>query len=82
MVLFVVFLLVFENHDKVQAHRELLVIKERINDFAHEVTGDNIHITMTYGVACDASKTLEELVNEADNKLYEGQRNGRNQIVS
>jgi len=76
------FLLVFENHDKVQAHRELLVIKERINDFTHEVTGDNIHITMTYGVACDASKTLEELVNEADNKLYEGKRNGRNQIVS
>ena len=76
------FLLVFENHDKVQAHRELLVIKERINDFTHEVTGDNIHITMTYGVACDASKPLEELVNEADNKLYEGKRNGRNQIVS
>lgn len=76
------FLLIFENHDKVETHRALLVMKERINGFTHEVTGDSIHITMTYGVACDASKTMEELVKEADDKLYEGKRNGRNQIVS
>ena len=45
--------------------------------------GDNqVYITMTFGMVCDSSKALKDLLRDADDKLYSGKNNGRNQIVT
>ena len=40
-----------------------------------------ICVTMTFGVACDATLEIEELIELADDKLYEGKSAGRNCII-
>lgn len=40
-----------------------------------------IQVTMTFGIVQVNGNTIDELLKEADNKLYEGKNNGRNQIV-
>ena len=44
--------------------------------------GNEISVTVTIGLAFyEPGKSLDELVKEADDKLYEGKENGRNQVV-
>jgi PleD family two-component response regulator len=37
---------------------------------------------MTFGLICDPDKDIPALLKEADEKLYIGKTNGRNQVVS
>ena len=48
----------------------------------HTAEGSVFHITMTLGVATER-KGMEfaEVVKEADDKLYKGKHNGKNQVV-
>lgn len=57
-------------------------LRKRISDNVILYAGNEIRVTVTIGLAFyEPGKTLDELVKEADTKLYEGKENGRNQVV-
>lgn len=75
------FLLIYQlDYDGTKARVEQLQKAIREYDFTY---GDNeIRITMTFGVeAGHKEESYEERVKRADNKLYIGKNNGRDQIV-
>ncbi len=75
------FLLIYQlDHDGTKTRVEQLQKAIREYDFTY---GDNeIRITMTFGVeAGHKEESYEERIKRADNKLYIGKNNGRDQIV-
>lgn len=75
------FLLIYESdfestRDKV----EQLMVDIRESNFEYE--GQSVQVTMTIGVkAMEANVPYEKIIKVADDNLYSGKRNGRNQIV-
>ena len=44
--------------------------------------GEGLSVTMTFGLcSCENAATLDDLIIEVDDLLYEGKKNGRNQLV-
>ena len=76
------FLLVYENHTLSETISCLEQLQEELRNFAHNIEGTELFITMTFGVACDANLELEQLIELADDNLYKGKTSGRNCIVS
>lgn len=76
------FLLVYENSRLEEAYEALKLMLEDIRGACVQSGDDQIYITMTFGMACDSSKDLKDLLRDADDKLYYGKNNGRNRIVT
>lgn len=76
------FLLVYENSRLDEAYESLCALQEEINNTRIPFEDMEINVTMTFGMACDPAKDLKELLREADDRLYYGKNNGRNQIVT
>ncbi len=76
------FLLVYEGLDTEAAYQQVSGIRKRLSEMVHRVPGDDIHVTMTYGIVCDSAKKPEELIKAADDKMYIGKNNGKDCIVS
>ena len=59
-------------------------LREKIEQSRFVFQGDTIPVTISIGVAmlCDADKTSMDLIRNADAKLYEAKRGGRNRVVS
>lgn len=76
------FMLVFENHTLEETLSCLHQLQTELREFVHTIEENEIYVTMTFGVACDATLKMEELIELADNKLYEGKSAGRNCIIS
>lgn len=77
------FLFVYDNMDLDTAHKEMENLLEQIREMIINYGDQEIHITMTFGIAQGGINTnVIELLEQADAKLYEGKTNGRNQIVS
>ena len=74
-------MLVFENHSMEETRPYLEQLQAEIRDFVHTIEETEICVTMTFGVACDATLEIEELIELADDKLYEGKSAGRNCII-
>lgn len=77
------FLLVYENSSLDKALEHLRTLREKV--LACEVIyGEEVlHVTMTYGIVQgDSAQIIEASVKAADDLLYQGKMNGRNQIVS
>ncbi len=75
------FLLVFEEYKKEQAVMVLEGIMEEVRNIRIEYKEYVVSVTMTFGVCQGTSENLDVLLKEADDKLYYGKQNGRNQIV-
>jgi len=76
------FLIVMDGFGAAQAKRVAERILDRIRGMVIEYGDDLIPITMTFGVVqAMPGVSTEELIKEADNKLYIGKENGRNQVV-
>lgn len=63
----------------------LIAEKVRSAIESHEITCNNVALkaTMTLGVAVfDPSKTIDEIIKEADDMLYHGKNKGRNCVIS
>lgn len=76
------FLLVYENSRLEEAYEALKLMLEEIRGACVQSGDNQIYITMTFGMACDSSKDLKDLLRDADDKLYYGKNNGRNRIVT
>ncbi len=77
------FLLVYENSSLDKALEHLQTLREKV--LACEVIyGEEVlHVTMTYGIVQgDSAQIIEASVKAADDLLYHGKINGKNQIVS
>lgn len=77
------FLLVLENYTLEEAQTELNDLRNRINKRLIEYKGNQLHITLTYGlVSCVNHDDYSEMIKMTDKLLYEGKENGRNCIIS
>jgi diguanylate cyclase (GGDEF)-like protein len=58
-------------------------LRAGVEEINLDVAGDNIHVTVSIGVATATSQTdsIAALINEADRALYEAKRAGRNKVV-
>ncbi|MCR4787726.1 MAG: GGDEF domain-containing protein [Lachnospiraceae bacterium] len=76
------FLIVFDNCNGDQAFMALERLRRRIM-CTSTIVGDNeIQVTMTFGVSeYDFSGNMDVAIKEADERLYRGKGNGRNQVV-
>jgi len=77
------FLLVYEHCDLTKALEYLEKLREQILVCEVLYNEEVLHVTMTYGIVEGRSEeAIEMSVKEADDLLYLGKTNGRNQIVS
>ena len=76
------FLLVFEDTDLETARQQLDELMEKIRALDILYDGQHVSLTMTFGLICKPSEDIRLLLKEADEKLYIGKTNGRNQVVS
>lgn len=76
------FLLVYENSRLEEAYEALRVMLDELRNTGVQSGDSQVYVTMTFGMVCDSSKELKDLLREADDKLYYGKNNGRNQIVT
>lgn len=76
------FLLVFENVDLTEARKQLELLMDKIHELDTLYEGQHVKVNMTFGLICDPDKDIHALLKEADEKLYIGKTNGRNQVVS
>lgn len=68
--------------NKQESTERLETLRKRISDNTMIYCGNKIKVTVTIGLTfCENGKTLDEIIKEADAKLYEGKENGRNQVV-
>lgn len=76
------FLLVFYDCDLKKAVEILKNISEEINNMNMFYDGNEVSITMTFGVTQgDSSKKEHIIIKEADDRLYVGKKTGRNRII-
>lgn len=76
------FLLVFKDCNLEQGivYMDNLLHRIRLMDIRYG--GENLHVTMTFGLSeYDSALTIDAIINNADKKLYFGKQNGRNRIV-
>ncbi len=76
------FLLVYEDCNLTNAKEQLALLQNTLRDTTHTVDEHRIQVTMTFGLVCDASLDMHELITKADKHLYTGKTNGRDCIVS
>ena len=76
------FLLVFENTDLETAREQLDQLMDKIRKLDTLYEGKHVRLTMTFGLVCDPAEDIHTLLKNADEKLYIGKTNGRNQVVS
>ena len=75
------FLLIYKL-DLQDVKQKVELLAERIRNYIFEYENRQVRVTMTFGIKEMAGNVpYEEIIKEADDKLYTGKRNGRNQIV-
>ena len=76
-------LILFNEHTREEAVMMSEMLRRRIEANYIPFYNKTLHVTLTVGVAAhDSSRTIEETISEADNKLYYGKKRGKNQVVS
>ena len=61
---------------------EMQNLREAISDHAFEYEGNIIHITVTIGVAWFVpNESIDEWIETADKRLYQGKKSGKNCVV-
>ena len=76
------FLLVFAGYNGDEAYNKLETLRGNIKSLEFKAKEKTFSITMTFGLAeYDFSSDIDTIIKEADEKLYMGKENGRDQIV-
>lgn len=76
------FLIVFPHCNGDQAMTKLIEFQHKIRSLEFNVLDRSFSVTMTIGLAeYDFESDVEKMIKMADEKMYHGKENGRNQIV-
>lgn len=76
------FLIIFKRFTLEESVNFAEEIRENLHRTELRYHNDGFHVTLTIGVAAgDSEKSIESMVKCADCALYEGKRNGRDQVV-
>ena len=76
------FLIIFKHFTLEESVNFAEEIREKLHRTELRYYNDGFHVTLTIGVAAgDSEKSIESMVKCADCALYEGKRNGRDQVV-
>lgn len=76
------FLLVFSGYNGDEAYARLETLRSNIKALKFKAKEETFSITMTFGLAeYDFNSDIDAIIKEADEKLYMGKENGRDQIV-
>ncbi len=76
------FLLVFAGYNGDEAYNRLETLRNSIKALQFKAKEKTFSITMTFGLAeYDFASDIDAVIKEADEKLYMGKKNGRDQIV-
>ena len=76
------FLIIFKRFTLEESVNFAEEIREKLHRTELRYHNDGFHVTLTIGVAAgDSEKSIESMVKCADCALYEGKRNGRDQVV-
>jgi predicted signal transduction protein with EAL and GGDEF domain len=76
------FLLIFEDMSLISAGAALEEYIDRLHGLSVNYNHQTLRVTMTIGLVEGSGKTdLEELIKQADEKLYYGKEHGRDQLV-
>ena len=76
------FLLLFPNVNGDEAYEKLMRIRDAVKKMTVIYEEHEVKVTMTFGLTeFDFSKSLDDNVQEADERLYYGKNHGRDQIV-
>ncbi|MBO4338156.1 MAG: GGDEF domain-containing protein [Lachnospiraceae bacterium] len=76
------FLLLFPGSNGDDAYNRLVDIRDKIKALVVHYEGHEIKITMTFGLTeYDFRKDIDDAIAEADERLYYGKNNGRDQVV-
>ena len=75
------FLLVFESYRLEMAADSLEDLLNVIRSRTIAFQGEKVKVTMTFGVVEGSGDRLDSIIGSADEKLYYGKNNGRNQVV-
>ncbi len=76
------FLLVFEKSTLLETLAYLKQLQNELHEYAHIFEDNQMHVTMTFGVASDINMDIHTLITTADAKLYQGKSSGRDCIIS
>lgn len=77
------FLLLFEEQDMKYALPYLEAIREKVLALEIMYKEEALKVTMTFGITQGSNKKeIKDIIKKADELLYEGKMNGRNQIVA
>lgn len=76
------FLIIFKRFTLEESVNFAEEIREKLHRTELRYHNDGFHVTLTIGVAAgDSEKSIESMVKCADCALYDGKRNGRDQVV-
>ena len=68
------------NSDRADFVPQLELIRHKIEQLTMKHNDENIKITISIGVSF-GNKPIDEMISEADARLYQAKTNGRNQVV-
>ncbi len=74
------FLFIFPETEAAQAHTACEKIRQEVEQHSWSHLHPDLYITVSIGVANGVQQSPEQLLNNADLKLYEAKRSGRNQV--
>lgn len=75
------FLLVFTGCRYEAVIEKLEEIMQEVSEAEISCKEETVRVTMTFGISQGSADSIDELIKRADEKLYQGKENGRNQIV-
>lgn len=77
------FVLIFYDYTKEEVLASIQNLRKAIADYAFQFSGNNFHVTATFGVSfTDEHTEFLKLVEHADQRMYFGKRTGKNRVVS
>lgn len=76
------FIIYFPNMEKYEAYLIVERLRKQVEGMTTETDGNEIHVTITAGIAAGMpDSNYEKVIKHADEKLYVGKQQGRNQVV-
>jgi len=76
------FMMLFQGHSISSVLEKIHTVQEEI-DREHNIKGASVHFTISIGISKleEGDKTIDDVIQRADNNLYKAKNNGRNLIV-